>query len=169
MTDLFFPSVSWHFFPHCLQPQHLIFFICLFLTSMHDKAITFLSSFTLADLSFITTWPFLWKVSAITLVSCLPLYIIKYLKRKFSPPSYSKLSSWSRGGVAQARFVVLRFSELSICSTLYLPTLSDAQVTCGGQETTQTMETRGRNSIILVGLCHSVLGRLEESVHIKRD
>uniref|UniRef100_A0AAX7W7P7 Phospholipid-transporting ATPase n=1 Tax=Astatotilapia calliptera TaxID=8154 RepID=A0AAX7W7P7_ASTCA len=45
------------------------------------------------DSSFITTWPFLWKVSAITLVSCLPLYIIKYLKRKFSPPSYSKLSS----------------------------------------------------------------------------
>uniref|UniRef100_A0A3P9KZT9 Phospholipid-transporting ATPase n=1 Tax=Oryzias latipes TaxID=8090 RepID=A0A3P9KZT9_ORYLA len=45
------------------------------------------------DRSYITTWPFLWKVSAITLVSCLPLYIIKYLKRKFSPPSYSKLSS----------------------------------------------------------------------------
>uniref|UniRef100_A0A674NN34 Phospholipid-transporting ATPase n=1 Tax=Takifugu rubripes TaxID=31033 RepID=A0A674NN34_TAKRU len=45
------------------------------------------------DLSFITTWPFLWKVSTVTLVSCLPLYIIKYLKRKFSPPSYSKLSS----------------------------------------------------------------------------
>lgn len=45
------------------------------------------------DLSYITTWPFLWKVSVITLVSCLPLYIIKYLKRKFSPPSYSKLSS----------------------------------------------------------------------------
>uniref|UniRef100_A0A671MBI5 Phospholipid-transporting ATPase n=1 Tax=Sinocyclocheilus anshuiensis TaxID=1608454 RepID=A0A671MBI5_9TELE len=45
------------------------------------------------DLSFITTWVFLWKVCVITLVSCLPLYIIKYLKRKFSPPSYSKLSS----------------------------------------------------------------------------
>uniref|UniRef100_A0AAR2KQ78 Phospholipid-transporting ATPase n=1 Tax=Pygocentrus nattereri TaxID=42514 RepID=A0AAR2KQ78_PYGNA len=45
------------------------------------------------DLSFITTRTFLWKVCAITLVSCLPLYIIKYLKRKFSPPSYSKLSS----------------------------------------------------------------------------
>uniref|UniRef100_A0A4W6E3C7 Phospholipid-transporting ATPase n=1 Tax=Lates calcarifer TaxID=8187 RepID=A0A4W6E3C7_LATCA len=51
------------------------------------------SLFVPSDLSFITTWPFLWKVSAITLVSCLPLYIIKYLKRKFSPPSYSKLSS----------------------------------------------------------------------------
>ncbi|XP_077362925.1 putative phospholipid-transporting ATPase IIB isoform X2 [Festucalex cinctus] len=45
------------------------------------------------DLSFITTWPFLWKVSSITLVSCLPLYIIKYLKRKFSPSSYAKLAS----------------------------------------------------------------------------
>ncbi|XP_057683873.1 probable phospholipid-transporting ATPase IIB isoform X2 [Corythoichthys intestinalis] len=45
------------------------------------------------DLAFIITWPFLWKVSAITLVSCLPLYIIKYLKRKFSPSSYSKLAS----------------------------------------------------------------------------
>ncbi|XP_019729725.1 putative phospholipid-transporting ATPase IIB isoform X1 [Hippocampus comes] len=45
------------------------------------------------DLRFITTWPFIWKVSSITLVSCLPLYIIKYLKRKFSPSSYSKLAS----------------------------------------------------------------------------
>uniref|UniRef100_A0A8C9VUI4 Phospholipid-transporting ATPase n=1 Tax=Scleropages formosus TaxID=113540 RepID=A0A8C9VUI4_SCLFO len=45
------------------------------------------------DLAFITTPAFLWKVSVITVVSCLPLYIIKYLKRKFSPPSYSKLST----------------------------------------------------------------------------
>ncbi|XP_031441634.1 probable phospholipid-transporting ATPase IIB [Clupea harengus] len=45
------------------------------------------------DLGFIATKAFVWKVSAITVVSCLPLYIIKYLKRKFSPPSYSKLSS----------------------------------------------------------------------------
>ncbi|XP_072323082.1 probable phospholipid-transporting ATPase IIB [Scyliorhinus torazame] len=45
------------------------------------------------DVAFISTVTFLWKVSAITLVSCLPLYILKYLKRKFSPPSYSKLTS----------------------------------------------------------------------------
>uniref|UniRef100_A0A6Q2YGQ7 Phospholipid-transporting ATPase n=1 Tax=Esox lucius TaxID=8010 RepID=A0A6Q2YGQ7_ESOLU len=45
------------------------------------------------DLAFITTPAFLWKVTAMTVISCLPLYIIKYLKRKFSPPSYSKLSS----------------------------------------------------------------------------
>ncbi|KAM9416345.1 putative phospholipid-transporting ATPase IIB [Salvelinus alpinus] len=45
------------------------------------------------DLAFITTPAFLWKLSVIPVVSCLPLYIIKYLKRKFSPPSYSNLSS----------------------------------------------------------------------------
>lgn len=45
------------------------------------------------DVSFIATLPFLWKVSVITLVSCLPLYVLKYLRRRFSPPSYSKLTS----------------------------------------------------------------------------
>ncbi|XP_036891947.1 probable phospholipid-transporting ATPase IIB isoform X3 [Sturnira hondurensis] len=45
------------------------------------------------DVAFITTVAFVWKVSAITVVSCLPLYVLKYLKRKLSPPSYSKLTS----------------------------------------------------------------------------
>uniref|UniRef100_A0A671U3R4 Phospholipid-transporting ATPase n=1 Tax=Sparus aurata TaxID=8175 RepID=A0A671U3R4_SPAAU len=45
------------------------------------------------DVYFITTVSFLWKVTAITLVSCLPLYILKYLRRRFSPPNYSKLTS----------------------------------------------------------------------------
>lgn len=44
------------------------------------------------DWEFIWSWDFLWKVSLITVVSCLPLYIIKFLRKKFSPPSYSKLS-----------------------------------------------------------------------------
>ena len=46
-----------------------------------------------ADVYFIATLSFLWKVSIITLVSCLPLYVLKYLRRRFSPPSYSKLTS----------------------------------------------------------------------------
>lgn len=43
-------------------------------------------------------WEFIWsqdfalKVLIITLVSCLPLYIIKFLRKKFSPPSYTKLT-----------------------------------------------------------------------------
>uniref|UniRef100_A0A1B6E947 Phospholipid-transporting ATPase n=1 Tax=Clastoptera arizonana TaxID=38151 RepID=A0A1B6E947_9HEMI len=44
------------------------------------------------DAKFIKTRDYLWKVTVITLVSCLPLYILKFLRKKFSPPSYSKLS-----------------------------------------------------------------------------
>ncbi|XP_078608479.1 putative phospholipid-transporting ATPase IIB isoform X1 [Branchiostoma floridae x Branchiostoma japonicum] len=44
------------------------------------------------DESFILSLTFFWKVTVITLVSCLPLYVLKYLRKKFSPPSYSKLS-----------------------------------------------------------------------------
>ncbi|XP_073678853.1 probable phospholipid-transporting ATPase IIA [Garra rufa] len=52
------------------------------------------SSFvSLTDVYFIATLSFVWKVTAITLISCLPLYILKYLRRRFSPPSYSKLTS----------------------------------------------------------------------------
>nr|XP_054762202.1 probable phospholipid-transporting ATPase IIB [Lytechinus pictus] len=44
------------------------------------------------DRDFITTFTFWWKVVVITLVSNVPLYILKFLRRRFSPPSYSKLS-----------------------------------------------------------------------------
>ncbi|CAG9863244.1 unnamed protein product [Phyllotreta striolata] len=44
------------------------------------------------DSDFIRTKDFFWKVVVITLISCLPLYILKFLRKKFSPPSYSKLS-----------------------------------------------------------------------------
>lgn len=62
-------------FPACLPASHAL--LCL----------------SPADVAFITTVAFVWKVSAVTVVSCLPLYILKYLKRKLSPPSYSKLTS----------------------------------------------------------------------------
>lgn len=45
-----------------------------------------------ADWEFIWTTDFLSKVSAITAVSCVPLYILKFLRQKCSPPSYVKLS-----------------------------------------------------------------------------
>eukprot|EP00094_Tigriopus_californicus_P003303 TCALIF_03178-PA protein Name:"Similar to ATP9B Probable phospholipid-transporting ATPase IIB (Bos taurus)" AED:0.14 eAED:0.14 QI:0/0.90/0.83/1/0.81/0.83/12/242/1157 len=44
------------------------------------------------DAEFIRTTDFLWKTMVITAVSCLPLYIIKILRKRFSPPSYVKLS-----------------------------------------------------------------------------
>lgn len=101
---------AWKAFP-------LVIVMCFFLL---------IWSSSLSDLSFITTWPFLWKVSAVTLVSCLPLYVIKYLKRKFSPPSYSKLSSWSKHRLLK---FVLCFSECPICSTFSSNT--EPRWTCG--------------------------------------
>ena len=45
----------------------------------------------LADAEFIKSVDFVWKTAVITGVSCLPLYFIKFLRRRFSPPSYQKL------------------------------------------------------------------------------
>ncbi|KAF9969018.1 putative aminophospholipid-translocase [Actinomortierella ambigua] len=47
---------------------------------------------TYFDMNFILTKTFWWKVAVITLVSSFPLYVIKALRRKFAPPSYSKLT-----------------------------------------------------------------------------
>ncbi|KAG0056733.1 putative aminophospholipid-translocase [Gryganskiella cystojenkinii] len=47
---------------------------------------------TYFDLDFILTKTFVWKVAVITAVSSFPLYVIKMLRRKFAPPSYSKLT-----------------------------------------------------------------------------
>ncbi|VDK63473.1 unnamed protein product [Onchocerca ochengi] len=44
------------------------------------------------DRQFVTTWIFLSKTTAITAISCFPLYIIKALRRRFSPPSYAKVN-----------------------------------------------------------------------------
>jgi len=43
------------------------------------------------DTEFIQSLAFTWKVTTITLVSCLPLYILKCIRIKFSPPNYAKL------------------------------------------------------------------------------
>uniref|UniRef100_G3RPG4 Phospholipid-transporting ATPase n=1 Tax=Gorilla gorilla gorilla TaxID=9595 RepID=G3RPG4_GORGO len=63
-----------------------------FLSEYFGNSYLFLC-FLPTDVAFITTVTFLWKVSAITVVSCLPLYVLKYLRRKLSPPSYCKLAS----------------------------------------------------------------------------
>ena len=47
--------------------------------------------FKFSDTDFIQSLVFAWKVTVITLVSCLPLYILKCIRIKFSPPNYAKL------------------------------------------------------------------------------
>ncbi|XP_042317348.1 probable phospholipid-transporting ATPase IIB isoform X3 [Sceloporus undulatus] len=82
---------------HWLMVVAEIFSLCCYVASLaflnEYFGIGRVSFGAFLDVAFITTVTFLWKVSAITVVSCLPLYILKYLKRKFSPPSYSKLTS----------------------------------------------------------------------------
>ncbi|KAL7631634.1 UNVERIFIED_CONTAM: hypothetical protein RMT77_018059 [Armadillidium vulgare] len=54
------------------------------------------------DWNFIQSKDFWWKVVVITLVSCLPLYILKFLSRKFTPPTYSKLEELNTIGNSAA-------------------------------------------------------------------
>ncbi|CAI9154853.1 unnamed protein product [Rangifer tarandus platyrhynchus] len=75
-----------------IQTWHWLMTVAELLSlACYIASLVFLHEFI--DVSFIATLPFLWKVSVITLVSCLPLYVLKYLRRRFSPPSYSKLTS----------------------------------------------------------------------------
>eukprot|EP01122_Echinamoeba_exundans_P012832 TRINITY_DN5485_c0_g1_i1.p1 TRINITY_DN5485_c0_g1~~TRINITY_DN5485_c0_g1_i1.p1 ORF type:complete len:1142 (+),score=257.53 TRINITY_DN5485_c0_g1_i1:61-3486(+) len=43
------------------------------------------------DVSFILTWDFVWKVSLITAVTTVPIYVVRFIKRKCDPPAYTKL------------------------------------------------------------------------------
>lgn len=48
--------------------------------------------FVVTDLRFVRSSEFVWKTLVITVVSCLPLYILKFLKHRLAPPSYAKLT-----------------------------------------------------------------------------
>lgn len=43
------------------------------------------------DAQFIRSWDFVWRVLVITLISCLPLGILKFVRVTFSPPVQQKL------------------------------------------------------------------------------
>jgi hypothetical protein len=45
-----------------------------------------------SDPWFIWTLDFAWKTSLITAASCVPLFVIKCLRLKFSPPTYQKIA-----------------------------------------------------------------------------
>jgi len=56
-----------------------------------SMALTY-DAFLFADLSFVTSAAFLWKTAIIVAVSSLPLYVIKFVRQRLAPPSYSKLN-----------------------------------------------------------------------------
>ena len=67
------------------------FFGKMFLVKKKKFAVT-LKHFIIPDADFIKTGGFMWRTAAITAVSCVPLYIWKFLRKRFSPTAYQKLS-----------------------------------------------------------------------------
>jgi len=47
---------------------------------------------TAFEITFIMTTQFWWRVTVITLISCLPLYLAKAIKKRYAPPAYAKLA-----------------------------------------------------------------------------
>ncbi|KAK3873283.1 hypothetical protein Pcinc_021693 [Petrolisthes cinctipes] len=79
-----------------VRTWHILMVVALFLSlAMYVISIAFMHYF---DMDFILSKDFFWKVVVITLVSCLPLYILKFLQRKFTPPTYSKLEELNTFG-----------------------------------------------------------------------
>ncbi|CAG8627966.1 14608_t:CDS:10 [Funneliformis caledonium] len=74
-----------------INTWHRLMFLSEILTlAIYIVSMIFLPTYF--DLLFILTETFVWKVAVITAVSSIPLYIIKFLRRRYAPPSYSKLT-----------------------------------------------------------------------------
>jgi phospholipid-translocating ATPase len=66
----------------------------MLLAELASILIYFLSLIVLRDFfdaDFIKSGNFVWKTLVITSVSCLPLYVIKFLRKRLAPPAYQKL------------------------------------------------------------------------------
>ncbi|KYR01728.1 hypothetical protein DLAC_01739 [Tieghemostelium lacteum] len=74
-----------------IHTWHKAMIISLIVTLLSYLITMMIPQVTAFELSFILSWEFIWKVFVITLVSCLPLYVIRFISRKIDPPSYSKL------------------------------------------------------------------------------
>ena len=48
-------------------------------------------SWLIIDRSYVITWAFVWKTSVILLVSLIPPWALRTLRRKIKPPSYARL------------------------------------------------------------------------------
>jgi len=62
------------------------------LVSLAIYALSVVIMTNIFDPKFFLTVPFAWKVTVITAISCVPLYILKLIRKKVSPPSYQKLT-----------------------------------------------------------------------------
>ena len=47
------------------------------------------------DPEFLQSWDFIWRVLLVTLISCLPLYVLKFVQVKCKPPIQQKLMQYA--------------------------------------------------------------------------
>jgi phospholipid-translocating ATPase len=62
--------------------------ICLYVLSL----IIFKSQF---DTAFLRSWAFIWRFTFLTLISSVPLVILKFIRIKFKPPIQQKLMQYA--------------------------------------------------------------------------
>ena len=48
---------------------------------------------TYFDITFISTWDFVWKVIVTTVLSTGPLIVVKIVNKRLNPPKYAKLTA----------------------------------------------------------------------------
>jgi phospholipid-translocating ATPase len=74
-----------------VRTWHYVMIVCELLSFILYVASLFLFQ-SYFDVNFLLSWDFLWKVLVATSISCIPLLILKYIRRRFAPPSYTKLT-----------------------------------------------------------------------------
>jgi len=72
---------TWHLYMVISEIVTLIFYVI---------SIAFLPEYF--DLSFVLSWRFVWKVALIVCVSSVPLWLIKTVRSRVRPATYSKLT-----------------------------------------------------------------------------
>jgi len=71
---------TWHWLMYISEALSILVFV---------MSIFFLQDYF--DMDFLMSSQFLWKTFVITAISCLPLAVLKYARKRFSPPIYTKL------------------------------------------------------------------------------
>ncbi|UJR23043.1 hypothetical protein I4U23_026069 [Adineta vaga] len=87
LTELIMVALTVHTWHPLMFVAEALSFTCYILS-----LIIFKSYF---DSDFLRSWDFIWGVAVITLISCLPLGILKFLRITFKPPVYKKLMQYS--------------------------------------------------------------------------
>ncbi len=103
--------------------------------------VSYLLLFT--DFQFMGSLAFYWKVATITSIACVPLFIGKYLRKKFAPPAVAKLS-WK----LRLAFAAVRWHSHPPCYTSRWPSGRTATCSLKRRNSCRAFVIRNNNSRI---------------------